>query len=306
MAGPACFGQTQPDDSKARQIESWREKYDKLEKIANDPALADASQDYVLSAFVEDSEDDKTVWILRIGMEAKELGIMGRIRHPSTKTIETLASSLGHGKSSDSYHNQLEDMVIEMALGRMGTTAKAELPTLRKFLSEDSEPIRRISGREPGLPEKPLSNLRSWGGSLSRIEKRESCLVRDQQSWDRLWQEHAGESKSPKVDFSKHSVVALFDGATDSMMHFYVEDFEQSASLAKMRIYTHYSDVHDAIYSYPFLMVEIPRLSVPLTIVRRTVMFRGDGEAVLARFDSNGQPDIVKDQGTGGKDPARQ
>jgi len=92
MGGPACSAQTQPDDSKAREWKSTREKLERLDKIASDPMLAEASQDFVLSAFVEDAGNDKADWMRHAYTESKELGILGGLQHPSRKTIRTLVS----------------------------------------------------------------------------------------------------------------------------------------------------------------------------------------------------------------------
>ncbi|MCB9933292.1 MAG: hypothetical protein H6841_07720 [Planctomycetes bacterium] len=54
---------------------------------------------------------------------------------------------------------------------------------------------------------------RQWQGSDSLIEQRELHVIRDAQSFDKLWQRHSGtDAPSPKVEFDKFVVVAVFGG----------------------------------------------------------------------------------------------
>jgi hypothetical protein len=66
-------------------------------------------------------------------------------------------------------------------------------------------------------PRYPMQNAwkieRYWQGSDSLIEQREQHVITDAQAFDKLWQRHAGaDAPSPKVEFDRFVVVAVFGG----------------------------------------------------------------------------------------------
>ncbi len=52
--------------------------------------------------------------------------------------------------------------------------------------------------------------------SMSGVEVPRQAVVRNDQEWSALWQQHAGAKPLPKVDFSKRTVVAVFLGSRPS------------------------------------------------------------------------------------------
>lgn len=54
----------------------------------------------------------------------------------------------------------------------------------------------------------------------SQVSTYREAVVKDQQAWDALWADHAGQDARPKeVDFSKHMVVAVFLGSRPGGCH---------------------------------------------------------------------------------------
>lgn len=51
---------------------------------------------------------------------------------------------------------------------------------------------------------------------MSQEEEALQVVARTPAEWTALWRKHAGEAPAPKVDFAKHSVVAVFLGTRSS------------------------------------------------------------------------------------------
>jgi hypothetical protein len=72
-----------------------------------------------------------------------------------------------------------------------------------------------VSGQAKGDDEK-VTIVKQWEGQYSAATEPRSAVVRDQDGWEKVWKEaHKGSSPAPalpKVDFSKHMVLAVFAG----------------------------------------------------------------------------------------------
>lgn len=101
-------------------------------------------------------------------------------------------------------------------------------------------------------------------GSYSKIEGERTLVIRDQESWNKLWQEHkVDDSPQPQVDFSKKMLVAVFLG-TRSSGCYDVQDLRAWRQSGKIAV-THYDLEPSAdsmcitVMTAPFYIAEIER-----------------------------------------------
>ena len=67
-------------------------------------------------------------------------------------------------------------------------------------------------------------------------------------------------------------------------------DFEQFASSASVAFEQGHSDAIEAFGSYPYLMVELPKVRVPIAVSMTSGWAMGNGKqnAIIARFEPDG------------------
>ena len=90
--------------------------------------------------------------------------------------------------------------------------------------SSISTPIHMLELQKIELPltlnnvsKQLISSRKIASGSYSKIQAERSVVIRDQDSWNKLWQEHqVDNSPLPAVDFSKKMLVAVFLGTRSS------------------------------------------------------------------------------------------
>lgn len=268
----------------------------------DDPEVAGANQEFLLSTFDQKGSNLGAAPIVRSGDIAKALVCFGRISHPKEDALRTLlakqAISGNERKQMPFYPNS----AILTTLGRIGPGAKVLLPELEQLPNQLGlkEAIQRISGKPPesfflndGLPRQyppPTVNLpgmRGWTGNQSKIETERGEFISDQHTWDRSWKEHAGDTEKPTIDFSNRAVIAYFHGPTGSASGPWLESYEHSRSSVTVIIRVNYSDVISGFAEYPFLFFEIPKPAhQPIVLKRWSVAMGrpGKGEKELALF----------------------
>jgi hypothetical protein len=264
-----------------------------LEILERDSALADSNQKFLLDVIARNFEIQNTrhiSWDLAGTNRAIALAILGGVRHPAPETVKRLASLLSFETTRSNWSPSALNFPIMTALGRMGTDAKSALPTLLKLPQDQigvAQTIQRISGAPPVPDTVSVGSSRfiQWHGYLSKVGDYHIYLARDQKSWDKFWTENSGDFPSPAVDFSKFSVLVYFAGTSNSLMGLEFTGFEQSTSSATATIFTHYSDAIDLYATFPFLMVQIPRTTVPLIVNAKVQTFGFLGEKQIARFE---------------------
>lgn len=103
-------------------------------------------------------------------------------------------------------------------------------------------------------------------GSYSQVQVGRNIVIRDQSSWNKLWQEHQTDTTPPiQVDFAKRMVIAVFLGAQASGCSG-IQDLRIWRNSDKLRV-THYdlaptaSSVCTASITSPFYFAEIDQSS---------------------------------------------
>lgn len=70
-----------------------------------------------------------------------------------------------------------------------------------------------VSDTVPEKPGKGIEVLQEWQGAESKISQTEYKLVTSHDEWEELWKRHDKQGKMlPKVDFTKHMVIAILLG----------------------------------------------------------------------------------------------
>lgn len=102
-----------------------------------------------------------------------------------------------------------------------------------------------FNGAEPRAPEEGHPPLVSWSGSYSAITTARVLLVSDDQAWERLWKEHAGDKIEttghglpvwPRVDFQRCMVLAIFSGSETNGCGVHVLSAAEGDGVVRVRI----------------------------------------------------------------------
>lgn len=135
----------------------------------------------------------------------------------------------------------------------------------------NSTPMHMLELKKIDLPlvlnnvSNQLMNSRTIdSGSYSKIQNARNLVIRDQENWNKLWQEHQGDN-SPKVqvDFAKKMLVAVFLG-THSSGCYNIQELRVWRHSGKIAV-THYdleptsSSVCTTSLTTPFYIAEIDR-----------------------------------------------
>jgi hypothetical protein len=107
---------------------------------------------------------------------------------------------------------------------------------------------------------------------MSGVDTAQQTVVQDETAWARLWRAHAGDSLPPPVDFSSHTVLAVFLGSRPSG-GFDVEitavGQEGAATLVEwIERRPGPGEMTAAVMTSPAHMVAVPKLSGEIRFVR--------------------------------------
>jgi hypothetical protein len=196
------------------------------------------------------------------------MAAIGKIKNPKDATMRALIENL--------YRVQ-----AIATLGRIGPAAASLLHILPPPQKPDlawQEALERVETIRPATDsqteklfaenhrQSKLAGIRGWQGVLSRIDHEEVHLISNNQDWVALWQRHAATQEPPAIDFSKHSVLAYFQG-TDPAYGLHLDRIERKhGQLTAWIVFTGLPCMPaDADY-FPYLFAEIPRPTEPLAV----------------------------------------
>jgi len=110
-----------------------------------------------------------------------------------------------------------------------------------------------------------------WKGSNSGIAEPRKVVIRSQDSWNQLWQEHSqGQSFSsipPVVDFNQYDVVAIFAGTSPGLSGIHIDHTE--TTLDRVIVYYKEEPLISApgvtsVANRPYHLLLIPKTTLPV------------------------------------------
>jgi hypothetical protein len=125
--------------------------------------------------------------------------------------------------------------------------------------------------------EKPIV---SWSGSDSHVQKKQILRITTERDWINLWLKHTGErgrasgydswlnkSGIPSIDFSRHMVIAIFDGKSVNCAGLADATIQRAAKEMVFRFkFKSYGTVGDADTVSAFGLYVVPVSSKPITL----------------------------------------